>query len=332
MFRYFGTPTLFPNSIINPIVNLQPSNVDVIISKKSAGTELNDSNIMELKSKIKILNSIYNVIIKHLCLTKTTSSNLSDDDIVKVIVDELTNLGINLNKDLCFVTRDISGNCSKPMFTNDKLKEIVQTSRNDIFLSKACIYRRIQYVSEIKQVNAPGIIVPGPFGPFILNRTLNMPIYDYKTVSVPKSSNVIIQAGGNEEFKMYINQLLNTDDLKKEEPKFINLFKLLKNSDEHKCIHKNDHTMCVFITNDSNNNTECQFCDRWTSERNEFKNAIKNMISTTDPNELSTTMNQTIKLLPSVIMNKNDYNDFFKSIDEYNQFKQNKQLKYENSY
>jgi hypothetical protein len=62
-------------------------NIDIKIGKKLSGSELSDTSINYLRTKITILNGIYNIILKHLCLKKNIDRTH----------DLLTNIRIDLN-------------------------------------------------------------------------------------------------------------------------------------------------------------------------------------------------------------------------------------------
>jgi hypothetical protein len=62
---------------------------------------------------------------------------------------------------------------------------------------------------------------------------------------------------------------------------------------------------------------ECQFCDRWSNERNMYRSVVKDLLVTQNMNEILDLMNLSVHLLPSAILNQNQYQSFFSAIDEY---------------
>jgi hypothetical protein len=86
------------------------------------------------------------------------------------------------------------------------------------------------------------------------------------------------------------------------------------------CFHKDAKLVCTEIYH--NNNSQCVFCEKWSKDRNSFRRIIKELLGTIDHQVALYLMEQSVNLLPSVILTQKQYNDFFISLDKYKKSKQ----------
>lgn len=218
-------------------------NVDITIEKKSSNSLLSDDNIKHLKTKLSELNQIYNIILKNLCIKKTSSNY----DILNNIKKELSKI-----EPLCLGSTAL-GKCDN-MFNDDRLEKLINAMLNDRFLNKVCRYK-ITY----------GLIEP-----------FNLPA----NVKVGGGSDVVKQ---------------------------LDIFSFMQDSRETTCVGMNGIYKCYSHKN-------CEYCSKWEEERKTFKNVVNEMLNS---NNLDL-MTDSIHLLPSVMLDKNHYNQFHTL---YNQFK-----------
>jgi hypothetical protein len=70
--------------------------------------------------------------------------------------------------------------------------------------------------------------------------------------------------------------------------------------------------------------TECEFCERWTRERNMFRSVLKDLLEASDFNNTFDLMSASAYLLPSAIMDQKQYEQFYTAIDAYKKAKKEK--------
>ena len=254
------------------------SGIDVIISKKNIAPELTSNNINYLRTKIIELGEFYNIMFKHMCYKKNLSSS---HDVFANVKAELTTKYPNYLKDYCLgdnpgMLVPGTGNCTNPMFDDNKLRSLIASMTDDRFLNKACLYRD----------------TTGKY-----------------------SVNVQVQNGGHNGYNPNFNPLtslnnefdrryLNIVDILKEEPP--------KETATILCIKINDKIRCA----EMNSKKSCSHCDKWSRERNMFRSVLKDLITTKDINQIFELMSASVHLLPAAILNQEQYHAFYSAIEQ----------------
>ena len=266
-----------------------PGRVDVKITKNNVNPELTDGNIRVLKNKISELNAIYNIIFKHLCTTRFVKSHNYLVEAKKEIHQKFP----NLIKDYCLgdnlfgnPMKNPAGECNKPMFNDTKLSSLINSLYNDSLLKKACIYKHT---------------VVG----------LGFPMHAF--VGMPSVSNLPanVQVAGSNSFSNN-NQFINLNEIISK--------KIESNKPTYVCLQQQNEIICKEIKNNKNNKN-CDFCDKWTIERNLFRGVLRDLLSTNDPYAILELMSASTHLLPSAILDQKQYHQFNTAYDEYNKQK-----------
>jgi hypothetical protein len=118
----------------------------------------------------------------------------------------------------------------------------------------------------------------------------------------------------------------NTQD---ENFNFINLLNILKEKDQSPdktailCVQTNGKLKCSNMKK-KESTTECEFCERWTRERNMFRSVLKDLLEASDFNNTFDLMSASAYLLPSAIMDQKQYEQFYTAIDAYKKAKKEK--------
>lgn len=81
------------------------------------------------------------------------------------------------------------------------------------------------------------------------------------------------------------------------------------------CVQFENKMACANIK--SEDERKCNFCEKWTMERNMFRNAVNDIINSSDLNKAIELMTASIHLLPSAILDQKQYNKFFLAIEEF---------------
>jgi len=262
-----------------------PTNVDVNIRKKPGpNTEINDADLTYFRTKLPMINEIYNIILKHLCL-KRSDPNPASYNLINNINTEINASAIakDHNKDLCLSNstaasasgrKDGSGNCRNYMFEPAKLTNLITSMDNNNFLSKVCLV-------AVKGAHLPANvnIYGGYIDPYERPNFIDVQNILEERVESPDRSAIL-------------------------------------------CVNHNGNLQCSLFTNRNNsNNQTCKFCERWQIERAMFKSVIEDLLYTNNMDQSLELMAESTHLLPAAIMNRDQYNEFFNAIEEYKRSK-----------
>ena len=259
--------------------------IDVIISKKNIAAELTSNNINYLRTKIAELNDFYNIMFKHMCYKKNLVRSY---DVFTNVKADISTKYPNYLKDYCLgdkpgMISPSTTNCTNPMFDDIKLRSLINSMTDDRFLNKACLYH-----------NTAG---------------------DYLT-------NVQIQNGGHNGFNANFDPLTSLNN--EFDRRYLNIVDILKEEPPKEtatilCIKVNEKIRCAKV----NSKKSCSHCDKWSSERNMFRNVLKDLITTKDLNQIFELMSASVHLLPAAILNQEQYHSFYSAIE---QIKKSKRL------
>ena len=184
------------------------------------------------------------------------------------------------------VRKNPANQCFEPVFDDFKLHGLISSMRNNNFLRKACIYNSSRTGIDPNRIK------------------INFAGGAYDSGS--NSSN-----NPNENFN------------------FINLLNILKEKDQSPdkiailCVQTNGKLKCSNMKK-KESTTECEFCERWTRERNMFRSVLKDLLEASDFNNTFDLMSASAYLLPSAIMDQKQYEQFYTAIDAYKKAKKEK--------
>jgi hypothetical protein len=184
------------------------------------------------------------------------------------------------------VRKNPANQCFDPVFDDFKLHGLISSMRNNNFLRKACIYNSSRNGIDSNRIK-------------------------------------INFAGGASS-----SNSSNTQD---ENFNFINLLNILKEKDQSPdktailCVQTNGKLKCSNIKK-KESTTECEFCERWTRERNMFRSVLKDLLEASDFNNTFDLMSASAYLLPSAIMNQKQYEQFYTAIEAYKKAKKERSI------
>jgi hypothetical protein len=256
--------------------------VNIFIDKKSTSSLLTDDNIKDLKIKINDLNNIYNIIFNHLCYKKNINRSWPVFDNVKT---EIKNKYADYLNMFCLEDEPVVAPVVVAPATTPPTTATTATTGTAAPATTPVpvpIPSKKCKISMFDDDKLRTVI-----NSMEIDRFLNK-VCMYRRMSISGDiSNV--QVAGNYNF-MQSNMSYNDN--------FIDIAQLLR---EKKYLSGDD----------------CQFCDRWSNERNMYRSVVKDLLVTQNMNEILDLMNLSVHLLPSAILNQNQYQSFFSAIDEY---------------
>lgn len=180
------------------------------------------------------------------------------------------------------------------LFTNNELKNIIHTMKTDRFLHKACLYKNangnFNIEVEIKQSNSG-------------DGNGNESVVYLDIDEILKQNNLQIETNtycvriGNKTTCTKNNKLV-------EQPQ-----KLQQHLQSHSSQFHSLQPPAV--------ESNCDFCDKWTFERNMFREVLNDILTTDDPTHKLQLINASVHLLPSAILDQNTYHQFFTAIEKY---------------
>jgi len=185
------------------------------------------------------------------------------------------------------VRKNPANQCFEPVFDDFKLHGLISSMRNNNFLRKACIYNSSRNGIDSNRIK-------------------------------------INFAGGAN-----TSNSSNSSNTQDENFNFINLLNILKEKDQSPdktailCVQTNGKLKCSNMKK-KESTTECEFCERWTRERNMFRSVLKDLLEASDFNNTFDLMSASAYLLPSAIMDQKQYEQFYTAIDAYKKAKKAK--------
>lgn len=184
-----------------------------------------------------------------------------------------------------------SGNgksCSNYMFDDSKLITLINSMYVDSLLNKACVYRTYSSTGEIANVQVGGF-------------DFNQSFIDITQLLKENTTNS--------------NQLSNQNQL---------AMICVQNNNQLKCkkinslnAQQTQQTQQNQLATQVDNKSTCPHCDKWSQERNMFRGVAKDLLVTQDMNNTLDLMNASVHLLPSAILNQNQYESFYSALAEY---------------
>jgi hypothetical protein len=195
------------------------------------------------------------------------------------------------------VRKNAMGQCITPMFEDAKLTSLINILDNHNFITKACLFKQsgrykvnINFVGGGDQENVENM------------ELINLKDIMQENIQPPEKATILcIQANGQLKCAKLTNK---------------------KSVDTTKTIDTNKT-----IASDKNTKSRhCEFCERWTHERNMFKSVINDLLNAGNMNNTLELMSESSHLIPSAIMNQHEYHKFFSAIDKFKEAKKNGQL------
>jgi hypothetical protein len=337
MFRLVIPPVVPAVPLIRPLVTplrrptvsgATPTAIDINIMKKRIGSEILDADLPYFRTKLAMINEIYNIILKHLCL-KRSDPNPAAYPLIANITAEINASAVTNRhlRELCLSDSaavaaaraaapvappggapvappvppnpridPVTGNCRTAMFEPAKLANLVNSMDTDHFLSKACL------------VTFRGAHLPA-----------NVNIYGGHMTE----SDLDTDSDSETEYNLSAPNLINVKNIMQDNVESPDKSAIL-------CVHSNGQLKCSVLngkkskSGDSNStNKSCEFCERWARERAMFKSVVQDFLHTPNVGQTLELMAESTHLLPSAIMNKSQYHNFFTAIEEYKKAKKN---------
>jgi hypothetical protein len=187
-----------------------------------------------------------------------------------------------------------TGECITPMFSPTQLQKLITAMDTNNFLGKACLYKDStrRYRTNI---NILGGAYGGAFG---------------------------------DAYEAVANSATNSKNMS-----FINLKDIMQENSERSesssmlCVQIDGKLKCSNLKKQSNvANRKCDFCDKWTNERKMFRSVINDLLNAGNMDDTCELMKESSHLIPSVIMNQEQYHKFFSKIEEYKKARREGQL------
>lgn len=86
------------------------------------------------------------------------------------------------------------------------------------------------------------------------------------------------------------------------------------------CVQFENKIACTNIKSEIESEQKCDFCEKWTMERNMFRNAVNDIINSSNLNKAIELMTASTHLLPSAILDQKQYNKFLSAIEAYKKY------------
>ena len=386
MFSLLNPLPILPFVPVVPVVQSRTNKVNVNIGKKASGSALTDNNVKYLRSKIDVLNKVYNIIFKHLCHKKNVDKTW--DILVHVKADLNSQLPNYLN-DFCLGTPSSVITPTTIEITRlNLIKSDLTTGKEEDAINNASFYLNNIKITDKSYVKRPSEIkIETELAKFKFDVATNKVNTKDATYSVANKASAIaaIQAFiadvaanpftpspskscSNYMFddaklttlinSMYVDSLLNKACLYRNytatgeianvqvggvdfNQSFIDITQLLKENTSNSnqlsnqqqlsmiCVQSNNQLKCKQLGNSAQQNTTqqntstnqshdpCPHCNKWSQERNMFRGVAKDLLITQSMNDTLDLMNASVHLLPSAILNQNQYESFHSALDEY---------------
>ena len=346
--RPIGVPVLGPRvvpgiippfgpGVVRPFVPIAPSfhpgfqvnrfnpndNFDINIKKKDNSSELTDGNIAYLKNKINELNAIYNVILKHLCIKR---KNMNSYDVFDNIKKELTSL--NAFGKYCLGSRTLPpgqavqlnydptgrpGSYIAPIQVALVVPVAGRTSRNITENIASTILiplgNVIPTVKQYRQIlDTPGVNKLD-LDAYLATLGLSLP---------PGTNNQCNDMFSDDKLRELINSIFNDAILSKVcHYKMINgqifgenLKANVQFTGGGKQFNLINLNTIIKDSGSNHNHKSCDYCNEWSEGRKLFKNQFINMLNS-DLNSNINLMIQSLDVLPTVMLDQEQYNKFY---------------------
>lgn len=398
-------PALFLNNaaILNQTQNT--GNIDINIMRRTNGpSELTASDIAFLKTKISMLNDIYNIILTNLCNKRNGTLDLRGGTLLAKIQSELNTSVTNHTKELCLSGSAavltygttipnpdaIGANLVRDAAT--RAAAVVPLVVGNIGVAAAAVVATITVAAgyTATQVAAAGVVnvaiqaavlvvganavtvsnaaiaaaapfnvpvpaIPGAPGAIVNNKLPNgdciTPMFSpaqLQTLITDMDNNnflgkACLYKDNTGRYRTNINilggalgdNLGDTSDTvaNSQNMSFINLKDIMQENSERSesstmlCVQIDGKVKCSNLKKQSNvTNRKCDFCDKWTNERKMFRSVINDLLNAGNMDNTYELMKESSHLLPSAIMNQEQYHQFFSKIEEYKKARREGQL------
>ena len=353
----FGGPLLVkpPNS----------GKVNVNISKKE-NSNMTSDDIVLLNSKLIMFNTIFNIIFKYLCNNRSTGVNINttialinteidNNDLVKKHLNELCLSGEHSNNQKVLVALKKVSDHAKDNNDSDKILyyTLVETFITD--LEKNEIKEVIDKLNNVKIWISNNKTKPkNDLFDYINNQIMDNIHVNKKNQSDGKCTKPFFN---DDNFKKIIDNLNKDNILGKvclytANPKydtntkfiggnnesntqfdnieFINLKKLMQEKEQMPekttilCVLSAGNYKCSQVN--KQDSSKCLFCDKWNTDRKMFKSVIHDLLNSNNINNIFELIKESKHLLPSAMMEQEEYHKFFSAIEQYKIAKRNNQL------
>jgi hypothetical protein len=249
---------------------------------------ITESQIMVALSKLVFDSTTHKVDTTH--ATFNSGSALTTE--AKYIVTVCDNFITNIASDP-FPKASNKKTCStESMFDDAKLSHLINSMYVDSLLNKVCLYR------NIKNTATANVQIAGAH-----NNDQQLNLIDI--VKILKEKN---KQSAN--FESY-DQTQDKDQYQHQ----LNMI----------CVQHNNKLKCANIKLNNRQSGQskllkqrnCVFCEKWIRDRNMFKSVLKDLLIVEDMNQSLELMNSSVHLLPSAILDQNQYESFFTALNEY---------------
>ena len=339
-------PNVYPLTFQNIYPIKSPNKVDINIEKNKINSLLTDDNIKFLKTKINELNTIYNIILKHLCIKRKNMNNLYN--VFDNVKRELTYLNIfnkycigsttlvpNIYDNLVFTPFFTTTTYTKPTVAIGlTLPLTIQNTTEHVtseYLSKLTTLPTVNDYNQI--LNSQLIKVDKTFlDAYLKTLGLTFPLgkVNGKCDDMFDDNRLrkLIDSMFNDrllskvcQYKIINNQIVvnnlpaNVQIAGGNNFNIINISTIIKDRDNSGYTHKKicfgiDNNLKCYDNNINKDHKMCDFCDKWTEDRKLFKSQLIDMLNN-NLNSNIDSMTNSLDLLPAVILDQTHFNKFY---------------------
>jgi hypothetical protein len=393
----FAPKILSPLGFVPQVIIGRPTintgTIDINMMKKPIGSEMTNDDIVYLKTKLGMLNNIYNIIIKHLCL-KRSFGNKGYPLLANIKAEIAASPYVaNHSSELCLSgsARVTAASIPPPAVPNpvgmaaNSVRDATTTASRLVGASVASVAAAsaaelvrlnairpalpalelaaatavdgaVQAAAIVAAATTASIVTAATLSALVYNPAVPpfpapivrknafgqciTPVFDDAKLSLLINSmdtepflskaclyniggnyrvNTILKGGASEEVSQDENsEFINLKDILQEKLPTTENISIL-------CIKVNGKVQCTNLNKKQQNQQtqprQCDFCERWVNERNMFRSVINDLLNAGNMNNSLELMTESAHLLPSAILNQNQYHKFFSAIKEYKKAK-----------